>query len=605
MSSRTLTPIESIVLALGLKFIPRPYYTHHTLKTMLDKSLHTFQRNISLAMYFKDPTPYTNPQIPRVEHNLNPWSPPSSECPWMNTLNECFTNISSQALTALHSSTVRFSNVDSLIHTTLRTLSKDKNIIIKPADKNLGLVILDKSAYYDMCMTHLNDRNVYNPIADYSHPRLFAQLRQILKRHNKLHVTIKNSTHLTKLATSLLQLEKVKDHLRIAPFYCLPKIHKGLHHPIPGRPLHSSPSTPTYHASVFLDRVLQPLLCRLPLICTSSREIIQDISCTLEYVPADSTIMCADVASLYPSIPIDAGIKAIRDICRAYNHCLPDLDFLLDLLRWVLTENYCIFNNQIYHQIRGTAMGTPVAVTYANIYLYHLESSLVDIAKPVYYRRYIDDIFAVLPMHTAQQFVNTFNNQCDTIKLDNVTYGCTGIFLDLTISISPKRSANGNHRLSHTIYQKPINNYQYIPYLSSHQPHTLYNFILNEFKRYCLLCSKHADFHSIAANFIQRLLNRGYPISLITKALLTLPSRTHLLDSLKQRKTDTPPPRFRTPIAVVSFPQLYPQPNWRNIFSLQALASTEEYKKVFNTNNVIIGYKSPPNIASIVIRSTF
>jgi hypothetical protein len=108
----------------------------------------------------------------------------------MNTLNERFTNISFQALTVLHSSTVRLSNVDSLIYTTLRTLSKDKHIIIKPADKNLGLVIFDKSAYYIMCMTHLNDRNIYNPTTDYSHPHTFAQLRQILTRHKKLHVII-------------------------------------------------------------------------------------------------------------------------------------------------------------------------------------------------------------------------------------------------------------------------------------------------------------------------------------------------------------------------------------------------------------------------------
>ena len=56
------------------------------------------------------------------------------------------------------------------------------------------------------------------------------------------------------------------------------------------------------------------------------------------------------------------------------------------LLTWVLTENYCTFNNLTYHQLQGTAMGTPTAVTYANLFLYGIEKALILKHKPVLYR---------------------------------------------------------------------------------------------------------------------------------------------------------------------------------------------------------------------------
>ena len=40
-------------------------------------------------------------------------------------------------------------------------------------------------------------------------------------------------------------------------------------------------------------------------------------------------------------------------------------------------------------------MGTPTAVTYANLFLYGIENSLILKHKPSYYKRYIDDIYSV------------------------------------------------------------------------------------------------------------------------------------------------------------------------------------------------------------------
>jgi hypothetical protein len=571
----------------------------------LNKSIQDFKRTVSLALHFKDLPLCINPLIPRIDNPPNPWAPPTNK-EYTPLLDKCFTSIQTQAENALKSSKICYSPVDALIYKTLQRLHKDKSIVIKPADKNVGLVIMNKSDYKDMCMKHLNDRSVYLPIG-YFNPNLhFAALRQILKRHNHLHSVIKQQKRLTKLATSLLHLQIFKDTtLRIAPFYCLPKIHKAVLPP-PGRPICSSIMTLTHHASLYLDKVLQPLLKRIPTTCTSSSSVILDF-CELEKVPSSSIILTGDVASLYPSIPIDAGIHAIREVCNDYNHCLDELPFIIDLLYFVLTHNFCTFNKQTYLQIQGTAMGTPVAVTYANIFLYHLERTLLIPAAPIYYRRFIDDIFAIMRPVSAQQFVNSFNTQHSTIKLESVTMNTIGIFLDVKFELIPSPDDINFYHIKHSIYQKAINIYQYIPYMSAHQPHTLYNFILNEFKRYSLLCSHEVDFQHTASLFTQRLQDRGYPLHLISKALSALPSRNDLLSYLKKKKPLLPKnaSTTRRPIAIIDLPQLYPKPHWASIFSLDPLQHLKEYHKAYGNSNVMIAFRSLPNIANTITRSTF
>ena len=111
---------------------------------------------------------------------------------------------------------------------------------------------------------------------------------------------------------STVQCSAVQNHssLRVAPFYTLPKVHESITPPIPGRPIASSNSTLTYHASVYLDKELQPVLKRLRTVCASGRSIILHMESFK--APPGSVILCADVTSLYPNIPIDIGIATVR-----------------------------------------------------------------------------------------------------------------------------------------------------------------------------------------------------------------------------------------------------------------------------------------------------
>ena len=468
-----------------------------------------------------------------------------------------------------------------------------------------------------MCMTHLNDPAVYSLIDTIFNPQLFfkpyfAKLKRILISFGKYYapqtLRNKNNKEISKLAKSLFQLQS-STTLRVAPVYCLPKVHKSLHAPIPGRLLCSSPSTLTYHCSLYLDKKLQPLLRNLTTICHSSRQVIHELS-TLQ-CPSDSILFCADVAQLYPSIPIPEGIQSVREVCIEHNFLLDELEFLLSLLHWVLTHNFCMFNNKIYHQQQGTAMGTPVAVTFANIFLYHLEMPIIrniknDYNIEPYYRRYIDDIFSIMPKHVSEYFVTEFQSKYPSIKLDAITMTTKGIHQDIECSLqhTPTHSY-----ITHTLYQKPTNCYQYIPFLSAHRQHILCNFVFQELKRYRLYCRNNQDFISTSLLFAQRLRERGYPTTIYTNALTKLPSRTKLLTDLHQsfiKPTNLQKKNNKKLIATIQFPKLYPNPNWKAIFSVTPnLLKNTIFKQTFNDTDIILGYKSPPNVASILLRSTF
>ena len=125
--------------------------------------------------------------------------------------------------------------------------------MVKPADKNCGLVLLSTLDYETMCFTHHNDINIYRAFdsASFNFQRIYARLRNILNIHDRLFKKPNsNPRTLSKLALALLQLEDRKS-LRLGAFYCLPKVHKSRSPPYPGRPIVSTPSTMTYHTSVY------------------------------------------------------------------------------------------------------------------------------------------------------------------------------------------------------------------------------------------------------------------------------------------------------------------------------------------------------------------
>ena len=98
----------------------------------------------------------------------------------------------------------------------LKTLSREKEIIIKPADKGGATVIQDTPSYITEARRQLNDTSVYTPL-EKDPTKLFYK-----EVESKINQILENKEITPKMAGSL----KVKKPT--APsIYFLPKIHKG------------------------------------------------------------------------------------------------------------------------------------------------------------------------------------------------------------------------------------------------------------------------------------------------------------------------------------------------------------------------------------------
>ena len=91
------------------------------------------------------------------------------------------------------------------------------------------------------------------------------------------------------------------------------------------------------------------------------------------------------------------------------------------LLRMALENNFFNFDGKIYKQTDEVAMGSPLGPSLANAFLcFHEQIWLNDCPedfKPVYYRRYVDDIFLLFrsPEH-LEKFTNYLHTKHENIK---------------------------------------------------------------------------------------------------------------------------------------------------------------------------------------------
>jgi hypothetical protein len=227
--------------------------------------------------------------------------------------------------------------------------------------------------------------------------------------------------------------------------------------------------------------------------------------------------------SLYPSIPIKLGVQYMRDRLiylnthNKYNKPLftntNEIDFLCELTLFVLENNFIEFGNAHFHQICGTAMGTPLAVVFANLFLQQLEylafKKLHYTEFPVLFKRYIDDILAFFKnIGDANKFIKVYNEIVDEINITSTISTVEGVFLDLVVYVGPRYLTQ--NKLDIKLYQKPQNKYLYLPQFSFHNSPVFKAFINAEINRILLNCSQNSDFLSNKELFKQRLLKRTY-----------------------------------------------------------------------------------------------
>ena len=170
---------------------------------------------------------------------------------------------------------------------------------------------------------------------------------------------------------------------------------------------------------IHIHHHLQPQVQELGSYVKGSTDFIKKVS-TIDKLPQESFLATMDVGSLYTNIPYNEGIKAAETTLKRKNL---QTKVIISFLKLILTFSNFIFNCSKFLQIKGCAMGTKCAPTYANIFMGIFEETHIDPLikqKVQLYLRYIDDTFFIWTgsENELQQFISKINKVHPSIKFD-------------------------------------------------------------------------------------------------------------------------------------------------------------------------------------------
>ena len=384
---------------------------------------------------------------------------------------------------------------------------------------------------------------------------------------------------------------------RIPIFYLLPKIHKPN---IPGRPIISGCGSPTDNLSAFVDYHIKPLVKSLPAYIKDTNHFLNLIFSIPTPLPKDTLLATIDVKSLYTNIPIDEGVSASLDgLMDLRGDDWPLLPIIYQLMIFILKHNYFVFRDEFYLQKHGTAMGTKMAPSFANIFMGALEGSFFDSIPvamlPYSWKRFIDDIFLIW-LHGGKSFVRfmqLLNSFHPTIKFEFTHSKEQVNFLDTTIYITQ------DGHLESDLYIKPTGCLPLLHNSSHHPASCRRGLVCSQFIRYRRLITNDQRFRERVQMLRATLLARGYRDADILQAIAKASSYTQA-DLLEPK---TPEEKSITPFIIpYNFDITHFSTILRQHWSL--IKNDPDLSGLFH-EPPIVAFQKHPNLKDIFVRTKF
>ena len=223
----------------------------------------------------------------------------------------------------------------------------------------------------------------------------------------------------------------------------------------------------------------------------------------------EGTIASLDVESLFTNVPVRETIDMIID--RVYhNDSTPDLDIPELALRTLLEictmeAPFTDHKGQLYVQVDGVAMGSPLGVLFANFYMGTIEERVFSIIpRPRLYYRYIDDTFvSVSSEEELNRLKRTFEeNSVLKFTFENDNDGSLP-FLDVLVKQEEDRYVT-------SVYKKPTNEGLCLNG-KSECPKRYLDSVIDSYARRALShCTTWQDTHKELDRVSQILVNNGF-----------------------------------------------------------------------------------------------
>ena len=389
----------------------------------------------------------------------------------------------------------------------IKKLTKNRDICLLKQDKGKGIVVMDRSKYIEKCEEFLSNERFTKVNADPTE-RFESRVKQLLwSMKNKFDAMTYKKLYPTGSRPGL--------------FYGTAKVHKlsenrSTVNDLPIRPIVSSIGTATYETSRYLATLLAPLATSSYSV-SSTKDFISRIKD--KTIVDDFELISFDVKSLFTNVPLDFTIKVILD--KIYKDKLIKTKLKKEEMKALLEictkEMHFNFNDIIYRQNNGVCMGNPLGPVIANIFMVHMECSIIPTISdmiPVWIR-YVDDTFTFVKkgeLEKVRSKLNTFHKDIEFTH-EKEEKGSIS-FLDVMIT----KKYDGT--LTTGVYRKETNSNIYIHWKAyaprSWKIGTLHGLIQRAF----LICSEPNEMKK-EIEFVRNIFSKvnKYPLKVIDSTI--------------------------------------------------------------------------------------
>ncbi|BET03458.1 ankyrin 2,3 unc44 [Nesidiocoris tenuis] len=323
-------------------------------------------------------------------------------------------------------------------------------LVLTRSDKGKTSVLMLKEEYHDKMNSLLDDRSVYK-----------------IQKTNPTYGLQKRCNDMVDRLVGLGCIDRwkkdtYKTQNAVAPkIYGLPKCHKD---GIPLRPIVSCLGSPGLRLSHLVKDLLKPLKSLGSYDVVNSYTFQQEIDGLV--LQEDEIMVSFDVVSLFTNVPLEIVIYLVQRHWRAIEeHTNVPLDVFLDLIDLTCMQGYFQYNDDFVRQLSGVAMGGVLSSDVAGMVMIDLINWVIPrlpfCLRMV--RRYVDDLFLILPMAHVDDTLAIFNEYHHRLQftcereVDNRLP-----FLDLLLV----RGSSG--RISTDWYRKPSASDRCLDFRSAH-----------------------------------------------------------------------------------------------------------------------------------------
>jgi hypothetical protein len=382
---------------------------------------------------------------------------------------------------------------------TLKCL-KRKPLVYLPSDKGGEFCAIEKDRYLTAGMEHLTDTTTYEAV---SH----MKARSVEVKINRIWSKICD----TRKIPAGIKRSFLSNNTNIPRFYHLIKTHKDSEE-VKIRPIISNVNSPTTKISWLLSNILKPLLLNVPAHLESSSILVERLKALepqkIREFPYPFSL---DVVSLYTSIPITDAINNIMMIMESSQFSYKSLTpgDIQQLLQAVSTNTYLQFNDRLFLQKKGLAMGSSVSAILAILFMDTLERRIFLSNQWVSsYARYVDDIFILTKnKETAESIHESMNGLHPEIQFE-IEHPSNNALSLLDFEVKTNEQSG---TIDLQFYKKKAKKNVFLNFRSAIPMNTKENIVRNERKRILDRCTSTETSMVHSESFDKILLNNDYP----------------------------------------------------------------------------------------------